>query len=182
MGAGVLIAREESFKTWGVNNVWIRDNIIKDVQNLPPEYVPQGPYFTDLNARIAPPNYGRTGQAALEVHNVTSGEDLDTDLEFLAIGIKNIYFDRNRISNSGRNAIRVGADSFGGIENVAFDSNNIEGSTGSDLWVVKTMFNPWISCKNNTTDRGVLNESVCTWIPERKSKAPWGAEMVCNND
>lgn len=101
IGAGILLARDASFVTWGVNNLVVRDNIISQVQTLPPAYTPVG-WDTSVQ---------RTGHGAVEIYGfVFEDERAFADLVD-ATAMQNISIARTTVTSAWAAGVRVGVGS-----------------------------------------------------------------------
>ncbi len=98
IGAGILLARDASFVTWGVNNVLVQDNTISQVQTLPPAYTPLN-WDTSVQ---------RTGHGAVEIHAfVFDDERAFADLAE-ATAVQNIRITRTTVTDAWAAGLRVG--------------------------------------------------------------------------
>ena len=101
IGAGILLARDASFVTWGVNNVLVQDNTISQVQTLPAAYTPVG-----WDASVP-----RTGHGAVEIYGfVFDDERTFADLAE-ATAMQNIRVTRTTVTDAWAAGVRVGAGS-----------------------------------------------------------------------
>jgi len=99
IGGGILLARDASFVTWGVNNVLVQDNTISQVQTLPPAYTP-----IDWDASVQ-----RTGHGAVEIYGfVFDDERAFADLVD-ATAMQNIRVTRTTVTDAWASGVRVGA-------------------------------------------------------------------------
>jgi polygalacturonase len=111
IGAGILLARDASFVTWGVNNVLLQDNTISQVQTLPPAYTPLG-----WDASVE-----RTGHGAVEIYGfVFDDERAFADLVD-ATAMQNIRITRTTVTDAWASGVRVGVGTgvtevLGGID------------------------------------------------------------------
>lgn len=96
--AGVLLAREASFVTWGVNNVVVRDNAISQVQTTLPAYTPPGWPNTGL----------RTGHAAVEIHSFVFDDERAYGDLLAALAVQDLRITRNTVADTGASGVRVG--------------------------------------------------------------------------
>lgn len=117
--AGVLVARENGYHTYGVRNVLVQSNRISDVQNLPPVYVPSGSDFSDLLAKLSN-NGGRANHGAIEIYDLTPPSELGSEVERDVLGVGAIHVAGNSVRRAYRDGIRVGAES---------DSRSLQGIT-----------------------------------------------------
>lgn len=125
--AGILVSRDAGYSTHGVEDVLVKGNQISDVQTTAPGYLPVGAGFAQLYADLAAvPN---TGQAGVEIHNVTDASSVQYEWQRQAVGIKNIVIVDNEIRRSLRNGVRIGADSpVNSIREVILKDNRVFGA------------------------------------------------------
>lgn len=98
VGAGVLVAREASYTTWGARNVRVEDNAISQVQTQAPAYTPTG--WTQ--------SAFRTGHAGIEIHAFVFDEERKYPDLLAALSVEDVRVAGNTITDTGANGIRVG--------------------------------------------------------------------------
>ena len=98
VAAGVLVAREASYSTWGVDNVRVDDNVISQVQTEAPAYTPAD----------WPQSAVRTGHAGIEIHAFVFDEERRDPGLLAALSVARVRVAGNTISDTGANGIRVG--------------------------------------------------------------------------
>jgi len=179
MGAGILVAREESYGTHGVSNIWIEGNQISKIQTESPTYVPTGSNFTDLVARLAV-NGGRTGQAGIEVHNTSAASDLSNPTFAPAVSLFDVMVKGNTVDDVIRNAIRVGADSQpGSISGVILLSNKMSNARLSAMSATYVTGAPAIvQCDGNTYSGA--SSTVVSCISPQPASLLTGALLSCS--
>lgn len=179
MGAGILVAREESWRTHGVNNVWIEGNVISKVQTVAPSYVPVGSYFTDLIAKLAV-NGGRTGQGGVEVHNISATSDINDATLYPAVKVTNVLVRDNSITDVIRDGIRVAADSpLGSVSGVALHANRIANARVAPLSAKFAGDSPAIvQCEGNTYSGAPTTLPWCVSL--RSPQEVTGAALSCS--
>jgi hypothetical protein len=117
-GAGILVARETSYVTWGVNNVLVTDNSISQVQTTAPAYTPaawdRGGY--------------RTGHGGIEVHAFVFDDERAYSGLLAALSVQDVRLARNSVTDTGANGVRVGEGT--GISSI-ISGKNASGTTVS---------------------------------------------------
>lgn len=98
MAAGILVAREASFITWGVNNVLVEDNTISQIQTTAPVYVPAGLTLAG----------GTTGHGAVEIHNFSFVDELANSSLAAALTVQNVRVARTTINQALADGVRIG--------------------------------------------------------------------------
>jgi Right handed beta helix region len=157
-GAGVLIHRESSYNTFGVDNVLVEDNEIEGIQTDPPTFDPKG-------------NSGqKAGHAAIDL----SGQEV-TPSNRARFGVENILIRRNRITRS----------KFGGLALVQGTCDvHVEGNAFVDIRgptlrlrepSLGAMCGP--SCSGNSLDGTPFASSDCTGAAPTQTT---GAAIECN--
>jgi hypothetical protein len=179
MGAGIMVAREEVYGTHGVSNVWVEGNRVTKIQTDAPSYVPTGPNFVDLTARLAV-NGGRTGHAGIEIHNTSTASDYNNPVYAPAIGLADVMVKGNTVDDVGRNAIRVGADSPGSsISGVVLLNNKMSNARSGALAAIYNTGAPVIvQCDGNTY--ADAPSSLVSCISPQSSTLLTGAMLSCS--
>jgi parallel beta-helix repeat protein len=99
VGAAILLAREANYQTFGVTNVLVEGNTIRNVQNMAPSY----------NALSAFSTSRRTGHGAVELH-ASQFEDESADPMLRSqLTVRNVRIRGNLIERSSVSAVRMGA-------------------------------------------------------------------------
>ncbi len=98
-GAGILVAREASFVSWGVNNVLVEGNTISSVQTSAPAYTPAG----------WGPTAPLTGHAAIEIHAFVFDDELALADLVQATVVQDVRVVNNQVTQSSTAGVRVGA-------------------------------------------------------------------------
>lgn len=96
--AGVLLAREASYVTWGVNNVVVQDNVVAQVQTTAPAYTPPG--WGNIGYR--------TGHAGVEIHSFVFDDERAYGDLLAALSVQDLRITRNSVADTGANGVRVG--------------------------------------------------------------------------
>ena len=123
MAAGIIVAREASYDTYGAANVLIEENDISDIQQS-----------------LAPLDGGeRTGHAAIE---------LNSDNSEPALAVTDIRIISNVIRGSGYDGMRLN----GNVTRVSISGNDLYGIEGGKLTVVDAPLGQRIECPANPSD------------------------------
>jgi parallel beta-helix repeat protein len=101
MAAGILLAREASYTTWGVGNVLIEDNKIADIETTAPSYTPAS--WTS--------GAFRTGHGAIEVHAMLLDDEASSATLAPLLAIRDVRFARNTVRGAGYDGVRIGMGS-----------------------------------------------------------------------
>lgn len=101
LAAGVLLAREASYLTWGVSNVLVQGNTISHVQTTTPAYVPAG----------WPSAVTRTGHAGIEIHAFTFGDERQYPALMSSLAVEDVRVERNSVADTAANGVRIGEGS-----------------------------------------------------------------------
>lgn len=94
--AGIYLARETSYLTFGVKDILVRNNVISQVQTTAPAYMPVG--F----------NFRTTGHAGVEIysHMFTDEKNYPTLVDGLAV--ENIRLENNTVDQVRTDGVRIG--------------------------------------------------------------------------
>ena len=98
MAAGILVAREASYVTWGVRNVLVEDNTISQVQTTTPAYTPAGWAHHGV----------RTGHGGIEIHSFVFDDERSHASLLAALAVDGVRAARNSIDDVIANGLRVG--------------------------------------------------------------------------
>src|SRR5262249_40137655 len=100
-GAGIYLARETSYLTFGVRNILVRNNTITDVQTTTPNYT----------AGTVSANANKTGHGAIEIYSWVFSDEAGIDLLKDALAVQNIGIESNTISRTHADGVRIGTGS-----------------------------------------------------------------------
>jgi hypothetical protein len=98
--AGVLLARESGYLSFGVRDVIVRNNTIQNVQTTAPVY--------SVGDKASRP---KTGHAGIEVHSLATSEELANSTFAAAIAIERVLLENNTVSTTNADGIRLGVGS-----------------------------------------------------------------------
>ncbi len=99
LAAGVLLAREAGWLTWGVSNVLVSGNAISQVQTTTPAYVPAGWPSSTVK---------RTGHAGIEVHAFAFEDELQNPTLRPMLAVTDLRIERNTVAETAANGVRIG--------------------------------------------------------------------------
>lgn len=160
MAAGIYISREQSYDTPGANNILIRNNTVSDIQNIPSAFVPQGPAYEALRAKIAT---SRTGQGAIEIYSQITNTDFGYAGSMKALTIDNVQIENNKVANTYKNGIRVGVNG-NHHQALNFIDNKVDnaGTVGGQFYFNTASFDKNPYCSNNLIDGANFSSAFCT--------------------
>ena len=188
-GAGVLVTREAGYLSFGVENVLIEHNLIRDVQTLNPPY--------DYGNKFA--SEGRTGHGAIEIQaSAFQDEAADPGMRE-TLSLSNVLVRGNVIERAAVNASRAGVSTAmtmrekdsngrwqersivsGVIRNIGFDNNRFNQVTGDALGVLSPdLMVREVYCSANQHDGNNYRSAACTQTDE---PVALGAPLSCTAD
>jgi parallel beta-helix repeat protein len=172
--AGVYLARETGYLTFGVRNVLVRNNTITENQTTIPDYT----------AGTVSPNATKTGQGAVEIYSWVFSDEAANSSLLDALAVENIRVESNRISKSRNDAVRIGT---GYGKTMSYTGKRSDGSsftrtlTGGTVGLIGLSSNTMtsiggkpitinnrptaqvnISCDANTDDGNAATNSLCS--------------------
>ena len=98
MGAGIMMARETSYQTFGTRNIVIDSNTIDQIQTMNPPYNPGGKFTT---AKI-------TGHGAIEMHSVIFKDEAAIPTLKSDLSVRNVMLINNKINQVDAPGLRFG--------------------------------------------------------------------------
>lgn len=116
MGAGIIIAREAGYQTFGVERVTVANNSISNVQVGTPTY---DVLATPIEAR-------RTGHGVIEVHAAVLAAELAVPELRREFAVREIRLASNSVSNSSTQKHRVGVSMTGTEHGLPVVNGDIE--------------------------------------------------------
>ena len=183
VAAGILLAREANYQTFGVDNVLVEGNILRDVQTGSPPY--------DGANKFSPSK--RTGHGAIEVHaSLFDDEAADPDLRN-KLAVRNIVVRGNTVERSAVNGVRAGVSMNatvrdgsssrhsrnGVIDNLSVQSNRFEDVKGEAINAIdKELKEGGLHCASNQRDGNDYRSSSCKAAEPMVKSLP----MSCNSD
>jgi parallel beta-helix repeat protein len=186
MAAAILIAREATWQTFGVNDVLVEANRISDVQTLPPTY----------DARGASTPVQRTGHGAIEVHAALFDDEARQPALREKLAVRKVLLRGNDVERSSVSAVRVGVDMAqtmsgvdaqgrqasrhartGAIEEIALEGGRFDEVRGEPVEVLSSA----VRQSNAICQPGPQDEALA---PACHASAPaaMGATLRCGHD
>lgn len=183
LAAGILLAREASYQTFGVENVLVQGNLVRDVQTSAPPY--------DGADKFAPNR--RTGHGAIEVHAALfDDEAADPELRG-QLAVRNVVVRGNTVERSAVSAVRAGVQmdktmrdgdasrhyGSGVIMNLSVQSNRFDDVKGEAINVLdQDLKDRGLHCNANQRDGSDYRSSMCK-APEPVLR---GLPITCSTD
>ena len=176
--AGIYLARELSYLTFGVRNVLIRNNLINEVQTLPPTYTPTGFRFNT------------TGHGGVEIYSHMFNDERTYPALVDGFAVENIRFENNTLDRVKPDGIRVGngtgsALSYGGraatggrVGDLAFINTRISNVGGNPMNILSRH-----SSSSNVVCTGTTFNGTSYTNPQCSGPVPTvtGAEVTCGS-
>jgi hypothetical protein len=187
LGAGILIAREAGYESFGVNDVLVADNTITNVQTLPPPYDMGGKYASHVP----------TGHGAVEIHaSLFDDEAANAQLK-AAFSVRNVKLVGNIVRLTSVPGLRAGVSFDNRVQ--AVDPNTgatvSRHVTTSAVWALSVQTGRFDSipgqaigigsagiatgelhCQGNTRDGQPYTVAAC----RRAEPVVTGASMTCS--
>jgi len=187
LAAGILVAREAGYESFGVNNVLVEGNTLTNVQNLAPPY--------DVGGKYA--SHPRTGHGAVEIHaSVFDDEAAEASLR-TELTVRNVKVNGNLIRYASAPGLRA-AVSFDGmveatdpatgarvarhqktasVQVVSSQGNRFDSVAGSTAMQIVTagLATGELHCKENTRDGQPYTVAACV----RAEPTVTGSGMKC---
>ena len=190
LAAGVLIAREAGYQTFGVENVLVETNYIRDVQTLRPGYD-----FQNTFAK-AP----RTGQGAVEIHSALFDDEAAEPTLRESLAVRNVIVRDNTIERSAVPGVRAGVTMTqtitgtnaagqavarravtGLIRNVGVENNRFNQVNSEPMRVLsQDLLSQGLHCSANARDGKGYESSACR--PAASEPKVRGAPLSCSPD
>jgi hypothetical protein len=185
--AAILLAREANYQTFGVEDVLVEGNAIREVQ-------------TDAAAAAASGGaVERTGHGAVELHAALFDDEAAHDVLRQGLAVRNVRLRGNTVSVAYVSAVRVGVDMSqtlagtsadgravtravrsGTIEGLAFEDNRFDSVAAPPIDVVRaaTIGAAGLHCSANQSDGSAYDIAGCAGA----APAVRGAAMQCASD
>jgi parallel beta-helix repeat protein len=166
VAAGILLAREASYQTFGVENIVVEGNIVRDVQTRSPPY--------DGANKFAPGK--RTGHGAIEVHAALFDDEAADPKLRGALAVRNVVVRGNTVERAAVAAFRAGVPmnqtvrdgaasrhaGNGVIENLSVQGNRFDDVKGEAIHVLgQQLKDEGLHCNGNQRDGGDYRSSSC---------------------
>ena len=166
VAAAILLAREASYQTFGVENVLVEGNVVRDVQTGAPPY--------DGANKFAPNK--RTGHGAIEVHAALFDDEAATPSLREQLGVRNVVVRNNTIGHSAVSAVRAGVPTnqvvrdgdasrhygAGVIQNLSVQGNRFDDVKGDGIYVLgQQLKETGLHCSANLRDGSDYRSPMC---------------------
>lgn len=188
LAAAILIAREANYQTFGVDDVLVEANRIREVQTLSPAY--------DAREPAAPRQ--RTGHGAIELHAALFDDEALQPALRRSLAVRNVLLRGNTVERSSTGALRVGVDMqqtlagtdaqgqgvsrrvrSGAIEGVSVQGNRFDAAGAEPVAVLSSgLRQRGLHCRANLTDGREHPAPTCQAAPPTVR----GATMRCGDD
>jgi parallel beta-helix repeat protein len=182
VAAGILLAREAVYQTFGVENVVVEGNIVRDVQTKSPPY------------NVANKFSGkRTGHGAIEVHAALFDDEAADPKLRGALAVRNVVVRGNTVERSSAVAafragvpfdqtLRDGTASRhsgnGLIENLSVQGNRFDDVKEGIYLLGQQLKDEGLHCNDNQRDGGDYRSSSCKAAEPHLRALP----LNCNSD
>jgi hypothetical protein len=188
LASAIILAREAHYQTFGVNNVIVEYNKIRDVQNLRPPYDPFGKFASSP----------RTGHGAIEIHASLFNDEAASSFLRTELSVRNVVTRDNTLERIVPSGTRFGVappikslsatDSNGVLRTRTLDRGDIKAmgvqrnaynSTAGEPILIRssTIADQGIQCGGNLRDGGSYQPSVCKQSPPPVT----GAGLSCDS-
>ncbi|MCW5659627.1 MAG: right-handed parallel beta-helix repeat-containing protein [Burkholderiaceae bacterium] len=176
LGAGILLAREAVYQTFGVDNVVVEGNIVRDVQTGTPPY--------NVADKFSPGK--RTGHGAIEVHAALFDDEAADDKLRGALSVRNVVVRGNTVQNTAVPAFRAGVgfdntvrdgsasrhSGNGVIENLSVQDNRFDDVKDAIRLLSEPLKDSGLHCSGNQRDGGDYNSPSCKTAEPRLRDFP----------
>jgi len=186
IAAGILIAREAGYQTFGVQNVLVEGNLIQEVQTQKPPY--------DFQHKFA--SSSPTGHGAIEVHAALFEDEADDNSLRGLLAVRDVMVRGNVVERASVSGIRAGVNMTQTLRATDAEGRSLERSTVSgfirNLGVENNQFNhttdglsvlssdlmgAGVHCSANKRDGKDSRSSACKLAAEPAVK---GAPLSCS--
>ncbi|MGL4576260.1 MAG: glycosyl hydrolase family 28-related protein [Burkholderiaceae bacterium] len=191
MAAGVYLAREVGYMTFGLKNVLVEGNTIRQVQTTAPAYLPAG--FTTP---------AKTRHGAVEIYSQIFDDERSIGTLATELSIQDLAVRDNVIEDTLADAVRIGqgvgklstltagnqsnqqsSRAYSGwkIDSLAIKSNRMQRVNGRAIKIFsdpELALTPAVFCAANTTAGAAVDQSACTATAEVQVT---GARVSCAN-
>lgn len=149
--AGVLLARESGYLSFGVKDVIVRNNTIRNVQTTAPVY--------SVGDKATRP---RTGHAGIEVHSLATSTEMANSTFAAAIAVDKVVIENNTVENTASDGMRfgTGAGWVGPAGAVGNQMRSINKTALNIVDVPSSSRNTY--CSGNTDDGNATSSNLCS--------------------
>lgn len=187
--AGILVAREASYQTFGTKNILVEGNTLRNLQNKNPPYDYKG-----IFAKAS-----RTGHGGIEIHTALWKDEAADSFLKDQLSVRDVMVRGNSVTYANPNAVRAGTQfarsmtatnsngatvtrtmTTGITERLAAQSTqmnsiwNVDAMTGR--WADQSL--PYMQCSSNLRDGKTYQPSFCRGTTPSVS----GAVLACSSD
>lgn len=164
--AGVLLARERSYRTFGVQNVVVRNNTIQRVQTTAPIY------SVGDKATVT-----RTTQAGVEIHSFLNSEEQQYAQFVNVAAVQKIRVENNGIDETLADGVRIGVGN-GKVGLVGLLGNRMSNIRWKPINVLNNPTPQYnVYCSGNTDDGNPTSSNLCMG----SNPAVTGAVLNCKS-
>lgn len=189
VAAAFIFAREANYQTFGVHNVLLEGNVVREVQTQAPPYNPFNKYTPGA----------RTGHGAIEIHAGQFDDEASDSFLRTALAVRNVVARDNLVERTAVNALRAGVNVGKTMTAVNADgqtvSRTVRGALVDGIWSLNNKFNQiakdpisvpsttlsasGIACGGTTRDGAPYSMPAC-----RIGGTPpvTGAKLSCSSD
>ncbi len=174
--AGIYLARELSYLTFGVRDVLIRNNVITEVQTQAPTYTPSGFRFST------------TGHGGVEIYSHMFNDERNYPALVDGLAVENIRFESNTLDRIKPDGVRIGNGtgrslSYGGraatggrVGDIALINTRISNVGGNPMNILsRPTSSSNVVCTGTTLNGGSYTNPQCSGpLP-----TVTGAEVTC---
>jgi Pectate lyase superfamily protein len=188
LAAAILLAREANYQTFGVDDVIVEGNRIREVQTLAPAY--------DAREPAAPRQ--RTGHGAIELHAALFDDEALQPGLASQLAVRNVLLRGNVVERSSAGALRVGVDMSqrltgtdaegkgvtrhvrsGAIEGLSVQGNRFDAVAAEPIQVLSSALRQrGLHCQGNQHEGREYGAQACQAAPPTVR----GATMRCSGD
>ena len=188
LAAGILVAREANYQTFGAQNILIEGNTLRDVQTGTPPYDPVGKFASS----------GRTGHGAIEVHAALFADEAADSMLRTALSIRNVVMVGNTVEHASVGAMRAGVNMSntisatdasgttvsrsivnGLVQNVSSQGGRFSQVKNDALSVMGASLSSGIYCSDNRVDGAAYTTAACKVA---LAPVPSGSTQRCSID
>lgn len=187
--AGILIAREASYQTFGTKNILVEGNTLRNLQNLNPPYQFNGIFS----------NATRTGHGGIEIHTALWKDEAADPFLKDRLSVRDVLVRGNTVTYSKPNALRAGTqfsrsmtatNSSGALVTRTMTTGiterlSAQSTQMNSIWNVDAMTARWndqslpyMQCSSNQRDGNTYQPGFC----KGTTPSVTGAVLSCSSD
>jgi parallel beta-helix repeat protein len=184
--AGILIAREAGYQTFGVQNVLVEGNLIQEVQTQKPPYDSQHKFASSRP----------TGHGAIEIHAALFEDEADDNSLRGLLAVRDVLVRGNVVERASVSGVRAGVSMTqtlhgtdaegrslerstvsGLIRNIGVENNRFNQTTDALSVLSSDLMGAGVYCNANQRDGKASRSSACKLAAEPAVK---GAPLNCS--